>query len=177
MIARLTMRHAMVALVALAMIGAVRPAAAQTQPPAAPARVSPAAILLAKQIMEIKDTKAMFQPMVSGIIEKARQTLMQTNFMWAKDINEVALMMHKQYDPRVSEVVDASARIYASHFTEAELKDILVFYQSPLGRKMIVEEPKAIDESVSSAGEWAEKISDEVLASMRTEMKKRGHDM
>jgi uncharacterized protein len=177
MIARLTMRYAMVVFVALAMIGAAKPAAAQTQAPAAAASVSPGAILLAKQIVEIKDTKAMFQPMVSGIVEKARQTLMQTNFMWAKDINEVAVMVHKQYDPRVNEVVDASARIYASHFTEAELKDILAFYQSPLGRKMIVEEPKTIHESISSAGEWAEKVSDDILASMRTELRKRGHDM
>ena len=43
-------------------------------------------------------------------------------------------------------LVDTAARIYASHFTEPELKQILTFYQSPVGQKMLVEEPKAIEE-------------------------------
>jgi hypothetical protein len=97
--------------------------------------------------------------------------------MWQKDINDVAVAMHKEYDGRVTELTDISARIYATHFTETELKDMLTFYQSPLGRKMITEEPKVIDESMSSAGEWADKLSDDVMAKMRAEMRKRGHDL
>ena len=53
--------------------------------------------------------------------------------------------MQKQYEPRVTELLDASARIYATHFTEQELKDLLAFYQSPLGQKALVEEPKVLD--------------------------------
>jgi uncharacterized protein len=177
MIARLTMRYATVVLVALTMIGVAKPAAAQTQSPPAQKQVSPNAILLAKQILELKDSKAMFQPMVFGVIEKAKQQFMQTNFMWAKDIDAVTLIMHQRYDSRVSEVMDIAARTYASHFTEAELKDILAFYQSPLGRKVVVEEPKIVDESLAAAGNWAETFSEEVMNSMRAEMKKRGHDM
>jgi hypothetical protein len=97
--------------------------------------------------------------------------------MWQKDIDEIALNMHKDYDARSAELVDATARIYASHFTEAELKTILTFYQSPLGRKMIAEEPKAMDESMASAAKWADNLSDDIVNKMRVEMKKRGHDM
>jgi uncharacterized protein len=102
---------------------------------------------------------------------------MQTNFMWSKDLNEVAIIVEKQYQPRINEVVDTSARIYASHFTEQELKDLLTFYQSPLGKKAISEEPKALNESMSSAGRWADNLSLEVIDAMRAEMKKRGHDL
>jgi hypothetical protein len=77
----------------------------------------------------------------------------------------------------VDEVIDATARIYASHFTEDELKQLLAFYQTPLGQKMIAQEPRALDESMVSAGQWADKLSLEVIDSMRAEMKKRGHDM
>jgi hypothetical protein len=169
MIVRLTFRYAMVALVALGIIGAAH-AAAPPQP-------SPAALLLAKQIIEIKGVKTMFDPVVRGVVEKAKDVFMQTNFMWAKDLNEVAVIVHKDYDHRASELVDETARIYAGHFTEAELKSILTFYQSPLGQKMIVEEPKAMDESMTSAATWADQLSTEVMAKMRVEMKKRGHDM
>ena len=40
-----------------------------------------------------------------------------------------------------------SRRGYAEHFTEQELKDMLAFYKTPLGKKMIDEEPKAGEES------------------------------
>ena len=53
----------------------------------------------------------------------------------------------------------------------------MTFYQSPLGRKMIVEEPKALDESMANAGDWGDNFSEEVINKMREEMKKRGHDI
>jgi uncharacterized protein len=174
-------RFAMVVLVALGLIGIAKPAAAQGPAPApapAPAaQPSPTAILLARQLVEIKGVKQMFAPIVTGVIEKAKEAYMQTNFMWQKDLDEVAVNMRKDFDPRSAELVDATARNYASHFTEAELKGLLAFYQSPLGQKMIVEEPKVIDESMNYAGIWADKLSDDVMVKMRTEMKKRGHDM
>jgi hypothetical protein len=169
MIARLCTRYAVVGLAALAIIGIAKPAAA--------ANPSPASILIAKQIVQLKNVSAMFDPLVRGVIEKVKNQFMQTNFMWAKDLNEVAANLHKEYDQRASELVDATARIYAQHFTEAELKDLLTFYQSPLGRKMIVEEPKVIDESMSNAGQWGDNLSEEIIGKMRTEMKKRGHDL
>ncbi len=57
------------------------------------------------------------------------------------------------------------------------MKNILAFYQSPLGQKVLAEEPKAIDESMSNAGTWADNLSEDVMDKMRDEMKKRGHDM
>jgi len=175
MIARLSTRCALVAIVALGFIGVAAPAAPQA--PATGPQPSPAAILLAKQIEQLKGADKMFQPLVRGVVEKVRNQYMQTNFMWAKDLNEVAAQMEREYAPRVGELVDLSARIYASHFTEAELKDILAFYQSPLGQKMIVEEPKAVDESLAQAGQWGDNLAQEALGEMRAQMKKRGHDI
>ena len=175
MIVRLSTRHTLLAFAALMLIAIAKPALAQA--PAQRPAPSPAAILIAKQILEIKGATQMYQPLVRGVIEQAKNQFMQTNFMWAKDLNEVAAKMERDYSPKVNELVDASARIYATHFTEVELKELLTFYQSPLGRKVIVEEPKALDESMTNAGELGEKLSDEVIPRMREEMKKRGHDI
>jgi hypothetical protein len=165
------LRYVVAALFALAIVGAL-PADAQT-----PAQPSPTSLLLAKQIVELKGVREVFQPLVRGVVEKTKNMFMQTNFMWGKDLNECAAILEKKYQPRVSEVVDNTARIYASHFTEQELKDLVAFYQSPLGKKMVVEEPKALDESMASAGKWGDNLSLEVIDSMRDEMKKRGHDL
>jgi len=173
MIARLSTRYRLLALVALALLGLGLPLNAQ-----APAQQpSPAAVLLAKRIIELKGVDKLFDPLVRGVVKKVTDQFMQTNFMWANDLNQVAAQLEKQYAPRATELVDASARIYASHFTEAELQQILAFYQSPVGRKVIAEEPKALDESMAHAGNWGDNLSEEVITKMRAEMKKRGHDL
>ncbi len=173
MIARLSLRHALAAIMAVVAIAIVQPAAAQ----APAANPSPGALLLAKQIVELKGVKQMMDPVAIGVVEKVKSVVMQQNFMWQKDINEVTTQLHKEFDSRSSELVDTAARAYASHFTEAELKQILTFYQSPVGQKMIVEEPKAIEDSMSGAGAWANDLSIDVMNRMRAEMKKRGHDI
>jgi uncharacterized protein len=169
--------YAMAALIALALAGAAERAAAQGAAPNAARPPSQAAVLIAKQILEIKHADSIFEPLVRGVVIKTRDFFMQTNFMWGKDLNEVADNLVKQYSARSGELLNDAARIYASHFTEPELKQLLTFYQSPLGQKVISEEPKAADESMTFAGSWADKLSEEVIGKMRAEMKKRGHDM
>jgi hypothetical protein len=97
--------------------------------------------------------------------------------MLGKDLRDVATKLRAEYEPRVAEVNTEVAKVYASHFTEKELKDLLAFYQSPLGRKVVTEEPKALDQSMQFAQAWSRKFSDEVLAKIRAEMKKLGHDL
>ncbi len=169
-------RLAMAALLALAVAGAAVPAAAQNPAVTIP-QVSPASLLLAKQIVQIKKVDDVFKPIVAGVVQKTRNMFLQTNFMYQKDIDEVALSVTKQFTPRVAEVDDAAAHFYASHFSEQELRDLLTFYQSPLGQKALAEEPKVLDQSMTYAGSWAENLSDDVIKAMRVELKKRGHDM
>lgn len=177
MTARLsTTSCALAALLALFIIGLACPASAQAPAPSAPPP-SPAAILLAKQIVEIKGVQNVFAPLVRGVVQKTKDMFMQTNFMWQKDLNEVAAIEEKKYAPRVSELVDATARMYAQHFTEQELRQLLAFYQSPIGKKALAQEPKVLDEAMAYAGNWGDNLSQEVIASMRADMKKRGHDM
>ncbi len=57
------------------------------------------------------------------------------------------------------------------------MKDLLAFYQSPLGRKSVAEEPKITDESMAYAGQWGDDLSVDVINKMRAEMKKRGKDI
>ena len=171
------MPYAMAILIALALAHTAGRASAQGAAPNAVHQPSQAAVLLAKQILETKHADSIFDPLIRGMVIKTRDFFMQTNFMWGKDLNEVADSLIKQYSVRSGELMNDAARIYASHFTEAELKQILAFYQSPLGQKLLTEEPNAADESMSMAGNWADKLSEEVMSKMRAEMKKRGHDM
>ncbi len=138
---------------------------------------SAAAIETAKEIIALKGGDSLFGAIIPGVIEQGKAMFEQQNPALGKDLSTVAAKLRTELGPRMAEVNVEVAKAYAGHFTEAELKDILAFYKSPLGRKMIAEEPKALQEAVVFAQEWSRKFSDEVVAKMRQEMKKMGHDL
>jgi hypothetical protein len=138
---------------------------------------SPSAIAAAKEVVTAKGAAALYSPLVSGVIERTKLILLQTNPMLGKDLNEVAAKLHADYAPRSAEILNEVAKVYASRFTEQELKDTLAFYKSPLGRKLITEEPAILDQSMKTAQTWADNLAQEVIGKMRAEMKKRGHDI
>jgi len=89
----------------------------------------------------------------------------------------VALQLRKEYASKQPELLNEVARVYAEHFTEAELKGLVVFYKSPLGQKMVKEEPAIIDESLRRAQTWGDALSGTVMTRFRQEMKKKGHTL
>jgi hypothetical protein len=140
-------------------------------------RPSPAALAAANELVAIKGAKALYDPLVIGVVEKAKGMFLQTNPTLGKDLNEVAASLRSELASRTAEVTNATARLYTDRFTEQELKDAVTFYKSALGRKLLSAEPAIADESVKAAAHWAEKLSEEVMNRMRAEMKKRGHEI
>jgi hypothetical protein len=145
--------------------------AATAQAPAAP---TAAAIAAAKELVSLKGGASMFDPLVPGVIESAKNSLVPTNPQLQQPLNEVAVQLRKEYDPKRAEILDEVAKTYAKHFTEQELKDIVAFFKSPVGKKMLAQEPIAIDQSLKAAQSWANNFSDVVLERFRVEMKKKG---
>jgi len=138
---------------------------------------SAAALATAKELVGITGATALFSPLVAGVVEQSKLLFLQQSPMLQKDLNEIAAQMRTELQPRFVEITNEVAHEYASHFTEQELKDILAFYQSPAGKKMLLEQPKVVNNSMQFAQDWANKLSTEVTAKMRDELKKRGHPM
>lgn len=152
-------------------IGIVSARAQQAQQPTA------AALATAREIVDIKGAVALFKPVVNGVVETVKLRILQSNPNLQRDLEAVAQDLKAQNEVRFNEVHDQLARLYAQHFNEQELKDILVFYKSPLGKKMNEEEPKFTDQSMTFVQEWADKLAAEMIEKFRAGMKKKGHDI
>jgi uncharacterized protein len=136
-----------------------------------------AAMMTAKEIIAITGSTSLFNPVIAGVVEQAKGLFLQQNPGLAKDINEVAANLRAQLQPRFVEITNDVAREYATRFTDKELTELLAFYKSPVGKKLIVQQPLIADASLKFAQDWANKLSEEVINKMRAEMKKRGHDL
>ena len=164
--------------VGLALI-AIPAEAQQKNAPAAPAATplkpaSATAVAAAKEILTMKNASAMYANAVPNLVEQTKNTLMQSNLNYQKDLNEVAIIVAKSLAGREKEIGDGMAQVYANEFTEQELKDLVNFYKSPLGQKLLSTEPRAIQFSMSYMNQWAQNFSEAVNAEFRAEMRKRG---
>ena len=81
----------------------------------------------------------MYANAVPSLVEKTKNVLLGANLNYQKDLNEVAVIVAKNLAGREKEIGDGMAQIYANEFTEQELKDLVTFYKSPLGQKLIAE--------------------------------------
>jgi hypothetical protein len=147
------------------------PIAAHAQQPSA------AAIALAREVIVARGAGGLTEPLVRGVIETVKNSFVPTNPNLTRELNDVATTLHKELDGKSSEVLEQIARAYATRFTEQELKDLLVFYKTPLGQKFTREEPNAIEDGLNRARQWAEAFGDTVMTRMRSEMQKKGHQL
>jgi hypothetical protein len=143
----------------------------------APKPASPAAIAAAKEILTMKNATAMYANAVPGIVQRTMDTLLANNLNYQQDLKEVAVVVAKNLAGREKEIGEGMAKIYATDFTEQELKDIVAFYKSPLGQKLLTQEPKSISGSMAYMNQWAQTFSEEVNGQFRAEMRKRGKEI
>jgi hypothetical protein len=157
---------------ALGLVLAGVPAGAQSPTPP-----SPAAIAAAKEILAMKNVSQMYAAAVPSVVQRTKDSLLQTNLNYQKDLEEVAVIVARSLAGREKEIGDGMAQIYARDFTEQELKDLLAFYKTPLGQKLITQEPKTVQASMAYMNQWGQSFAEIVNGQFRAEMRKRGKEI
>jgi hypothetical protein len=158
------------AVLALAVVAMSSAAQAQKKP-------SAQEMAAAKELTLLIGAADVSKPLIAGVVEQAKVVFLQQNPALSNDLNEISEKLRNELEPRISEFTDEVARLYALHFTEDELKAILAFYKSPVGKKMQAQQPLIVNASGQFAQEWASNLSDVALNRMRDELKKKGHDL
>jgi uncharacterized protein len=149
--------------------GAQQPPAPKGPPPSA------AQVQLARDIIDASGAARAFDSIIPSIMSQAYASFLQQNPDLQKPLVESITAIRGDFEKRQPEIVALMAQAYASHFTEAELQELIGFYRSPTGKKLVAELPGVLEESFARAREWGAKVSEEFIAAVREEMKKRGH--
>ena len=118
-------------------------------------------------------------------IAKLLETMGSTHAM--KTSFEYMINYYKQNNPQISseywdnaskhvdydELVQKLIPVYSKHFTEQEIVDLLKFYNTSTGKKMIEKTPTILEESMEIGRKWgielAQKIEKEIPVSTKKE--------
>lgn len=169
--ARVLVAAAVLSLGALASAPALAQSAA---PAAAAAQPSPERMKLANELLVANGEASSFDSIIPTIIEQSAASFAQTNPDLIRELRDVAKTLAPEYEARKSEITAILARIYAAQFSEAELNELLTFYRSPTGRKLVAQRQELLDQGLKDIQAWSAKFSQEMETRVRAEMKKRG---
>jgi hypothetical protein len=154
---------------------ATQPAAAQQQQQVPTLKQgTPACMAAAREILQMKNAAAMYANAVPNIVAQTKDQILSTNLNYQKDLNEVAVIVAQKMAGKEKEIGEGMAQIYCNEFTEKEMTDLLAFYKTPLGQKLLTSEPRAIQFSMSYMNGWAQNFAETVNGEFRAEMRKRG---
>src|ERR1700743_681372 len=156
---------------------ALQGGAQQAQQPPAQLQLkpaSPSAIAAANALLTAKNANQVWANAVPNIIQRVKDQLLANNLSYQKDLNEVAVTEAQAITGREKQIGETLDNIYANDFTEKEMKDLTAFYKSPLGQKLLAQDPKTDQTVIGFLNQWAQAFSQTVAADFRAAMQKRG---
>jgi uncharacterized protein len=74
---------------------------------------------------------------------------------------------------RRGELVELIVPVYDRHFTTDELRQLVAFYETTLGQKLLAAQPAIARESIEAGQQWGARIGEEVAAKLQFEGRAR----
>ena len=145
-------------------------------PPAAPAdQPDPAAVAKAKELLAVTKSIQTADSMTDTVFPALEKLVEAANPGRAA---EVRILMEKYFLPemrkQLPEFGDLMATEWARYFTVAEMEQMLTFYRSDVGRKVISLQPTLFKEGYEIGQEWGETMARDAFRKIAPELEKQG---
>ena len=62
----------------------------------------------------------------------------------------------------VNSFLNEVAKVYDRHLTHAEVRELMAFFMSPVGRKFVSIQPKLFQESMEIGNRWGQRVTQEI---------------
>ena len=113
-----------------------------------------------RKLMEVTGAGNLGVQMMNQMLEPMKQATpnVPTEF-WTRFMTKV--------DP--GEMIDMVVPIYAKYFTHDEIKQLLAFYRTPLGEKLIATLPAIMQESMAAGQKWGQLLGQQVRKELDAE--------
>ena len=154
------------------MLGGLVPSAARAQQVDAPTR---AAI---ETLMDLTNTKSLPQQMAGMAAVQVEDGLKRTQPNLPEQANQVVRdVLNTEFAKMMQGpdgIHDELVALYAKHFTLDDLKTLIAFYQTPVGRKAITEMPALGQETTAAAVRWSQANAGRIMGTIQDRIRSEG---
>ena len=106
---------------------------------------------------------------LSGASKMALQTMELMVSSFKKQMPSVANDFWNEFmkEANADELTNMIVPVYAKHYTEDELKELIAFYKTPIGKKMVEKLPQIAQESYGIGEQWGKALGEKVAAKLK----------
>ncbi|HEX4570396.1 MAG TPA: DUF2059 domain-containing protein [Dongiaceae bacterium] len=135
----------------------------------------PAAVAKAKEMLAVSRQLQTLDAILVPISQSMEGLLERANPGREKDVREFMLKYYlPEVHKRLPEIGDLMAELWARYFTAAELDQLILFYKSDIGQKVVSLQPRLFQDGMQLGTDWGERVAREALLKMEPELKNRG---
>lgn len=112
-----------------------------------------------RRLMQVTGTEKAVLQMTGQMINQMRQT-----------DSRIPAEFWTRFQAKIkpNELLSLLVPVYEKNYTKTEVKQLLAFYETPLGRKLIATTPVVMMESQQIGATWGRKKAQEVIAEMQS---------
>ena len=114
-----------------------------------------------KQMLQLSGAEGAYKGVISQMITLFKQ---QQPSVPAAFWDEFSLEMNKV---AIDQVVDLILPAYQKHLTEEEIKGVIAFYKTPVGKKYASKTPVITQESMIAGQVWGKTLGEKVIKRLR----------
>lgn len=145
--------------------------------PAAAQEIPPEQLALARQYVDLTRTGDYYTAEMNRVAQATSKLLTQSNPDLTQQIIEAINATLETYRGQESTLYDQIARIYAVEFTIDELRQIIAFYESPVGKR-ITETRITLEAGLGAAiAVFRRNLGNEFPAKVRAVLRDKGYNV
>jgi hypothetical protein len=118
-----------------------------------------------------------FKAMLPMIFKSIKPAIVQNRPDVDRDYDALVPIAVAKMNARVSELEDALVAIYASNFSAGELRDLITFYKSPTGQKLLQKTPFVTQQTMAAGQKFGQSAGAEAQKEMIEELRSKGHSL
>ena len=153
-------------LLALALLAAPAHARPKSEPPAPAAAPAPAASPAVDPALEA-DIRRLIDASGGAGLGKQMFEAMMTNMAQAMPQIPAAFWESAKAEFQPDEFTALLVPVYAKYYSQAEIQELIAFYQTPLGRKMVATNPAVVQDSMAAGQVWGQQIAQRVITKLQ----------
>jgi hypothetical protein len=127
---------------------------------------------LALQLVRLSGNSKTFDELLPNIADQAKNLFIRANPQMQLGIISIVDKLALTLVSRRPELDRQLARIWASGFTDDEMRELIAFYQSDTGKKFADAYPKVLAVEVATAQQWSRSVGEELTRLVREELLK-----
>jgi hypothetical protein len=145
--------------------------------PAASQQAPADALPVARELITVMRATDQFKLIFPTIMQSLKPAIVQGRPQIEKDIDAMMPVLLEGVNSRINEITDQMAGVYARTFTVDEMHQLIAFYQTPVGQKLLEKLPTLVQESMSIGQAWRRRLATELRDSMVDALRKKGHQL